>query len=713
MKLRFLAGLSWLLGLLFVWFVSPALESFEFKSLVEGNQSSRVTFQVLSEPIEFQNFAGITDRQLEIRVQSPEFLRGKTGLVTIGAINLSKGQNVEGILTFRKSNRNDFQFKARLKHLIRSHDSQSPDLIESMRKSFSQNLRGITSDSAALVAGLAIGDDSKLSKGTKESFRAVSLTHLTAVSGANCAIVLAVLALLINRLPLRRWMRIGMSLLAVGGYLALVGPEPSVLRASVMVSIVLVGLNLGRKVNPVDALALSVVLLLVSDPKLSLDYGFALSVLATLGILVLAPKLVVILEKRLPKWLSIGLAVTIAAQIACLPILLVLQPEIPVYAVIANLLVEPLVIPITILGLLSCLLALVFPPLTAALSFIASIPASWVIAIASYLASAPYSNLPWYSGVLGVFLAVLLSLAVFVWFTVKQKLIRVTAGVTATLIVAGFIAQNSASALSQGSFYSQEHTIVNCDVGQGDALVIKSRGKVALIDVGRENPAIDKCLGGLGISRIDLLILTHFDMDHVGGILGAVTGRSIGVALVSPFPDERPGADFAEKIISAKGVEIVQAEVGMHGLLGDFQWKVLSPHRGATEAEDSNDASIGMLWESNQLALFTLADLGEDGQLRIGNEQKDMLNSGFPGKTVIVKVAHHGSADQAAELYEAIRPDVALISVGRDNSYGHPTKRTMDLLRRLGSKILRTDEHGALGLAETDSGLTASISGRS
>lgn len=713
MKLRYLAVATWLLGIFFVLVLSPNWQSEKFQSLLKNNQTIRVSAEVSGEPYETRSFNGAMESQALIRVVTPDYLAGKTGLIGIRKETLKQGDLIDAVLTFRKSNRSDYDFRARLKFLISAKQESGPDFFQSMRNAFSESVRGITADSAALVTGLAIGDDSKLSSQSKEAFKTVSLAHLTAVSGANCAIVLGFLALLINRLPLRRWQRIFISLLAIVSYLALVGPEPSVLRASVMVAAVLIGFYLGRRVNPVDALALSVIVLVIFDPRLAVDYGFALSVFATLGLLALAPKLIEVFEKRMPRWLAIGLAVTIAAQIACLPILLVLQPEIPVYSVLANLLAEPLVIPITILGLISCMLSLAFPILAGGISLIASIPASWVIAIANYLANAPYASLPWYQGSLGIVLAVVLSVGMFVLFSSRSRALKAASSVSVLLISAGFLSQNSASAISQSAFYSEKHTVVNCDVGQGDALVVQSMGKVALIDVGRENPAIDKCLSGLGISRIDLLVLTHFDMDHVGGILGAVTGRKIGAAIISPFPDERPGADFAEQVLRNTGLEPVAAEVGMFGKLGQFNWKVLSPHRGATEAKDSNDASIGMIWESDSTVLFTLADLGESGQLRIGAEQASLLQSGFGGKTVVVKVAHHGSADQSAEFYEAIRPDVAIISVGSDNSYGHPTKRTLDLLKSLETKILRTDEQGAIGLLENDSGLTATISGRS
>ncbi|NBX94033.1 MAG: ComEC/Rec2 family competence protein, partial [Actinobacteria bacterium] len=226
-----------------------------------------------------------------------------------------------------------------------------------MRTSFLASLRGVSTDSAALVAGLAIGDDSQLSAQTKEDFRKVSLTHLSAVSGANCAIVLAGVAFLLNLLPIARPFRIFVSFAAIGFYLALVGQEPSVLRASAMVGVVLLGFLIGRRVSPLDAIALSVIGLLLWQPELSLSYGFALSALATIGLVVLAPKLVEVFEKKMPTWLAIVISVSIAAQIACLPVLLMLQPELPVYSVLANVLAEPLVAPITVLGLLACLIS--------------------------------------------------------------------------------------------------------------------------------------------------------------------------------------------------------------------------------------------------------------------------------------------------------------------------------------------------------------------
>ena len=120
-----------------------------------------------------------------------------------------------------------------------------------------------------------------------------------------------------------------------------------------------------------------------------------------------------------------------------------------------------------------------------------------------------------------------------------------------------------------------------------------------------------------------------------------------------------------------------------------------------------------MLWQNSQLALITLADLGERGQLRVGAEENALFESGFGKRTVIVKVAHHGSADQAPEFYDALKPDIALISVGERNSYGHPTSRCLSILEHLGTTILRTDKSGALGIEQLEQGVKLWVAGRS
>ncbi len=711
-----MAALVWLGAAVFTAYFAGQLQSSELRTAISDRESLTVKAQLLSEPVEDSNQLGrSTSFRAQIEILEPEGLAGAKGLLK-GTEKLSKlheGEKFTGSVSLRPVFGFASDFNANLRYVRSVESGNAPGWIETTRKTFLASLSGVTPDSAALVAGLAIGDDSKLSKETKENFKVVSLTHLSAVSGANCAIVLGGAAFLLKLLPVARSLRIGISFGVIALYLALVGPEASVLRASVMVGVVLVGLLIGRRVSSLDAIALSVVLLLLIEPELSLNYGFALSVLATLGLLVLAPKFVEIFERKLPTWLAIMISVSLAAQISCLPVLLMLQPKIPVYSILANVLAEPMVPPITVLGLVSCISAPVAPLMATCLSMLASYPASLIVWLGNTLAVAPSSSLNWFSGAGGLVLGLALTLALWLFFVSKRKFIRATSASCVAVILISFGAQSSIAVIQKGNFYSGNYTLINCDVGQGDALVIRSKGDVAVVDVGREDPAIDECLSGLGIEHINLLVLTHFDMDHIGGVVGAVSGRTVDRALITSFIDTRPGADFANGYLSGLGIPLVKAEVGMTGRIGGFSWRVLSPHQGAAEAQDSNDGSITMLWQDQTMALFTLADLGERGQLRVGLEQQQVLTSEFGGRVVVVKVAHHGSADQAGEFYEAIEPALAIISVGQHNSYGHPTNRALGILESVGAKVIRTDQSGAIGVSEEGSGLSVSVSGRS
>ena len=180
-----------------------------------------------------------------------------------------------------------------------------------------------------LVPGIALAED----------MRTVSLTHLTAISGAHVALLLAVLMVLLLWAP--RWLRAALGAVALVAFVALVRPEGSVLRAAVMGGVLLLGLLLRRPRSGLPALAVAVVVLIAADPWITRSYGFALSVLATGGLLLLAPLLTTWLSRWLPTPLAAAIAIPVAAQLTCLPVLLLLQPNLPVYGVLANVLAAP------------------------------------------------------------------------------------------------------------------------------------------------------------------------------------------------------------------------------------------------------------------------------------------------------------------------------------------------------------------------------------
>ena len=569
------------------------------------------------------------------------------------------------------------------------------EFIEGLRDVFLFRAQGVNPDAKALVGGLAIGERDLLSPEMAENMKTLSLTHLVAVSGANLAIVMGVVYLLTAACALSRNTRFITALLVMVAYVLVVGPESSVLRSATMATFVVIGLWLGRGTKPIISLAWAVIFLLAIDPGLATDFGFSLSALATVGLLTMALPIYYWLSRYMPRLIAIGIAASFSAQLATTPVLLMLQPSIPIYSVLANLIVEPVVAPVTVLGILALILAYPLPVLSSAVSYVASLGTWWITLVATEVSGWPAARVHFVAGPVGVALAsliVLLSLGLY-----QKKLSKYRTGIAASLVgVMLFSASWSSADQIRFQVFDGEWDVVNCDVGQGDALVVRSQGVVALIDVGREPEPIDKCLDNLQVTKIDLLVITHFDADHAGGIYGALNNRYVKTAIISGFADNRPLVSLVETALAQSKVEVLTGFAGMGGKLGQLKWRVLAPTAKATEAKDSNDASVIVSFTGAGYGLLALGDLGGVGQTRLMRNAGGVLNE-LSGMPLLLKVAHHGSADQSTELFRLLSADIAIFSVGQ-NPYGHPTKKALDQAALSGSRIVRTDQLGSIAL---------------
>ena len=632
-----------------------------------------------------------------ISITDGELQNGSVGLLSVRLGKLEVGDCLTGRLQLsRIEGFSRFAFMASLKEVIGPiHHSKNLSFINAMR-AYAGCFKG---DSTNLVSGLAIGLDQGLSDSFLVNMKATGLTHLTAVSGANCAIVLAAFWFIGKRLRLGRNARFIASVGALFGYVVLVGPQASVLRAAFMMTSVLAALEFGRRVWVPAALGLGSAVLLVCDPWLIADYGFWLSVLATLGLVLLTPALTSWLEQRLPKTLAIGLAATIAAQLWCLPLLATLQGGFTTYSIIANLLSEPVVAPITLLGLLAAFFGPWFPILGNLFMTLGACLASWIVFIANSLAQGPVSLLDLPTNLVGITLISLFVVTVSIAI-LKRKII---ASLLSAVLLLLWVGNSLGSAIPKLAWPIQNWDVVACDVGQGDSLVIRSHNRYAVVDVGKDPELVDHCLDRLGVHQIDLLVLTHFDFDHVGGLSGAERGRSIKLALISPFPDDRPAAKFLKRDLEGTAEQVVQAGAGLSGDLDGLNWTIFSSLGYA--AETANQGSLGIRFEDSEMVVYTLADLDEVAQSKAVGAVSASV------KPTIVKVSHHGSADQSAQFYETIRPDLALISVGVGNSYGHPTKRILGILESIDVQVFRTDLQGAVSVSVNHGVIEALVAG--
>lgn len=557
----------------------------------------------------------------------------------------------------------------------------------------------LPADEGALVRGMTDGDTRGLSQEAGEIMRRAGITHLVAVSGGNIAFVLGSVLCTLLLIGVRRRPRILLAAAVTGGYVFLVGEEPSALRAATMAAPLLIARFAGVRASAVAALCLTVALWSVADPVTAASPGFLLSALATGAILIGAPPAARALHElsgeRIGQRTALVLTVPLLAQLVCTPILILLTPEISIWAVLVNILVGPLIGPVTILGLLAVALAPLWPAAAVVLCALAGGGAHLVLLIAAFFDSLPGSQVAVPEGPRGAALGV--GVIVLVAVMIAGRRSRLMRWAMVAVVVAGGGAVTGRTAPLSGASAWQA---AMCSVGQGDAVLLRGQGAASqaatvLIDTGPEPAVLRECLDRLGVARIDLLVLTHPHADHTGGRSALTGGRAPAAQWVCPLPEA-----MGQRVPVA-GSGTVAASTGTAWRRDGLELEILWPpsaeaarsaavrEDGSGEGDAANDCSLVLsaTW-ADGTRMVALGDLEPIAQ----RELADLA----PGHADIVKVAHHGSRRQHAPLYEQLRPTLALVPVGQKNSFGHPTPHALGMLAGLGAQVVRTDQHGTV-----------------
>ncbi len=403
---------------------------------------------------------------------------------------------------------------------------------EAVRGSIREAVAHRPASQAALVPALVAGDDAGMPRELAEDFRTTGLTHLTAVSGTNLTLVVGFLLVVARYAGVRgRWLGVA-GAAGVAGFVMLARTEPSVLRAAAMGTVALLGLGRGGWHRGVRGLGAAVVGLLLVDPRLARTAGFALSVLATAGILLVAPSWRDAMARWLPRWLAEAVAVPAAAQLACTPLVAAISGQVSLVAVAANLLVAPVVGPATVLGLLGGLAGLVSDPLGRVFGTLAGWCVGWIVTVAEHGADLPGAALGWETTAWSLALLVALTGAAVVGGPIVLRHRSSGAAVCLLLLVIPLIGPPTPGWPPAGWVFAA------CDVGQGDALVLRAGpGSAVVVDAGPDPRAVDDCLRRLGVDHVPLLVLTHFHADHVDGVSGVLRRRSVGEVEVTRLAD--------------------------------------------------------------------------------------------------------------------------------------------------------------------------------
>ncbi|RPF28797.1 competence protein ComEC [Georgenia muralis] len=599
-------------------------------------------------------------------------------------------------------------------------------VVNAMRGELRSATAGLSPQARGLVPGIAVGDDRALPTELAEDMRATGLTHLTAVSGAHVAILLGAVLGATAWLPRRGRAVVGA--LALVAFVLLVRPEASVLRSAAMGAVVLVALLLGRPSRALPALAAAVVGLVLLDPWLAREYGFALSVLATGGVVLLARPWAAWLSHVVPRWLAVGIAVPAAAQAACGPVVVLLTPALAVYAVPANLLAAAAVPPATVLGVAATLLGPVWPAAASVLVTGAAAFTWWIATVAQTFADLPAAQVPWPDGVPGVLtLAVATAAVVGVLARAGPRATWLRPAVVAAVVLPALLVlpwrDHLVAALPDG-WPPRGWVAIQCDVGQGAAFLLRSDADAAvMVDTGPDGGGAGDCLGDADVGRVDLLVLTHAHADHVGGLAEVLAAAEVTAAVLGPGPEPAPGvretltqlADAAVPVsrpvageVPAPADEAPGSPAGGppdRGRAGEVDWQVLWPTPGAVArspgADGVNDLSLVLRLAAPGADVVALGDVELAGQAGV----RGRLTEAPADPADVVVMAHHGSARQDAGLAAVLRPRLTVVSVGADNDYGHPAASALELYARTGSVVLRTDTCGQIALVRRGSDL--------
>jgi competence protein ComEC len=566
---------------------------------------------------------------------------------------------------------------------------QAATNIQNVAGVFRKSLSSLTyennpSDAAALLPGLVVGDNSAQSDALVNNLRISGLGHLTAVSGANVAILLLFVQFVLRRTNLSDKWRFAILILVLIAFVIVARPSASVVRAAMMASITLVYWIKGMQKLSEGILFLAVIVLILVDPWLSLSWGLALSAAATLGLIVL-PRFWGVDEKSglLLKLTSTALA----ASLATMPILFLMGSPITFATLPANILAEILIGPATILGLTAPLINLL-PGLGVFASILANLAvgvAALIVGIATYFSHSVFA-IP----VISVKGFLLISLLLLGFKFRKQKHLAIL--LAGTIVITFFAADRISS-----RWQIEDWEIAVCDIGQGDATLIRTAEHSAmLVDAGPDSEAMKECLELYKVENIDLFVASHFHADHVAGIF-ALSGnlkpkRVITAVLNAP----NSGVDLVEKMVAP-----VKRENGYLGMSGSFNdsnyqvtWQVLAPTNPVIETSDDdgsqiNNNSVVLQVNTNHHRVLLTGDIEVDGQ-------NNLMNSIGQLDVDLVKVPHHGSAYQSPGFAKWTSASLAWISVGEGNSYGHPNANTILMYQSAGSKVLTTLECGYL-----------------
>lgn len=557
----------------------------------------------------------------------------------------------------------------------------------------------VPGEEGALTNAVVLGDKSELSQKTKDDFYNTGLSHALAVSGIHVSFMTGFILMLINRFGTRKKIGYALSIISVIIVMAVTGFVPSIMRASVMSIIMLFGGIFNQEADPLNSVGLTILILCSINPFAAVDTGFILSILATLGILLIASPLNIkiynfLKPKKFDKLfyeLSGVVSSTIGATVFTFPAILMISGNISIVSLPANILT---VLPVSVcfmMGIFTALLSF-FSPAAYIAGFITKYIAKYLIFVTSYFGQFSFASVYARNGYVFIWLLFVLLLIILYFYFKKTEKPRIILSVSLAVIVL------CTGILTDLVLKKDLLKIVSVDVGNGDCFIIYKNNRAIVIDCGGKSGAYKSALNNLNahnVKKIDVLIISHFHEDHAGYADELIENIDVEKVVLPPFCDDNGYREDIEYAALKNGATIYTAYKDMYiELPGGINIDLLTEHIDQSiNVEDKyNNNSVVALLEYYDFSYLFTGDLEKHAENKLIHIYGNRLDCD------ILKVAHHGSATSCdAEFLAKITPEAAIISAG-SNNYNHPSEIVIKKLLDIGAKIAVTKDNGNINM---------------
>lgn len=568
--------------------------------------------------------------------------------------------------------------------------SSNGSFIHNIQKYIKDTINGtLTDEEGNLLLAILLGDKDKLSEDIQESFKTSNLSHMLAVSGAHVSyIILGLTYVLQNSIIGKKNEKI-VCIIFLLFFMAITNFTPSVTRACIMAVLTLFSGIIYRKSDVYTNISVAALITLIFNPYNLLDLGFQLSYGGTIGIIIFIKR---IQEKKsnskVINYIKQMALVSIYANIIIIPIMMYHFNTVSFTFIISNIMASPILGIIVITGFLFIIASITVKPLTRLIAIFIKPILSILIKISQICSKLPFSNIlvvtPYMFNVISYYAIILYCIK-----SKKNNKCKIIICLLIVLILINFIIY----------IFPQKLRIFFIDVGQGDStLIITPDKKTVLVDGGGSDSfdvgekVLLPYLLDRRILKVDYVLISHFDTDHCGGILTIMEKVKVKNIIISEQAEHSENYERFKKLMIHKKIRLIEVKKGDKIKIGRYsEFKILFPTSRLLSENSLNNNSIVAQFNYNNFKMLFTGDIEKLAEQQILKTEKAEIRAD------ILKVAHHGSKTSSIpEFIKAVRPKIALIGVGKNNTFGHPNQQTIKNLENIKCRIYRTDLQGEI-----------------